>query len=88
MKRPSKKDVNLLMVDVRYPQKDGRRHSSSRKIDRRNIVWGGSVILVTVLIAIFVLDLGGGARQSERAASDGFRGRLKRREEILGISRE
>ena len=70
MKRPSKKDVNLLMVDIRHPQKDGRRRSTSRKIDRRNIVWGGSVILITVLVAIFVLDLGGGARLVYRKFKD------------------
>ncbi|KKU21892.1 MAG: hypothetical protein UX31_C0010G0023 [Candidatus Nomurabacteria bacterium GW2011_GWA1_46_11] len=62
MKRNSRKDVNLVMADVRHPQKHVQKQRRQRKINRSNVIWGSSIILITLLVAIFVLDLGGGAR--------------------------
>ena len=63
MKRFGRKDINFVMADVRHPHESIRKRPRLGKPSRKNIIWGSSIIVVTLLIAVFVLDLGGGARQ-------------------------
>ncbi len=58
------------MADVRHPQKHVRKQPRSEKRNRKNIIWGSSVIVATLLVAIFVLDLGGGAHLAYQKFKD------------------
>ncbi len=60
MKRAPRGDVDLMMADVRHPYKTPKKKSRWGNINRKNVIWGVSVISITLLVAIFVLDLGGG----------------------------
>ncbi|MCR4260802.1 MAG: DUF4012 domain-containing protein [Candidatus Colwellbacteria bacterium] len=62
MKRPPQKNINLVMADVRHPHSQKQKKPDLKNFNKRNIAWGSSVIVITLLVAIFVLDLGGGAR--------------------------
>lgn len=70
MKRFERKNDNFVMADVRHPHQVQPKRPRIRKPNRQNIIWGSSIIIVTLLVAIFVLDLGGGARQVYQKLKD------------------
>jgi len=70
MKRSPRKNINLVMADVRHPSKSRPKQPRIKKTNRRHIILGASVIVATLLVSIFVLDLGGGARSAFQKFKD------------------